>query len=97
MEPDARVRAHVHVAPRPRRTEGDDETTVVHRLTSDEATSPHWPYRYTAELRTRFGRTLEVSLTTTNTGDEAFDYEEALHAYLVVGDIHRVRLDRPRR
>ena len=73
--------------------EGDDETTVVHRLTSDEATSPHWPHRYTAELRASFGRELEVSLTTTNTGHEAFDYEEALHAYLVVGDIHRVRLD----
>ena len=74
-------------------TEGDDETTIVHRLTSDEATSPHWPHRYTAELRARFGRALEVSLTTTNTGDEPFDYEEALHAYLVVGDIHRVRID----
>ena len=30
-----------------------------------------------------------MSLTTTNTGGAAFDYEEALHAYLVVGDIHR--------
>jgi len=74
-------------------TEDDDETTVVHRLTSDEATSPHWPHRYIAELRARFGRTLEVSLTTTNTGEEPFDYEEALHAYLVVGDIHRARID----
>ena len=93
----ARVRAHRHVGPR----RGDRRTTtrrrVVYRLTSDEATSPHWPHPYAAELRARFGRALEVSLTTTNTGDEAFDYEEALHAYLVVGDVHRVRVDGPRR
>jgi D-hexose-6-phosphate mutarotase len=74
-------------------TDCDDETTVVHRLTSDEATSPHWPHPYCAEVRTRFGQALAVSLTITNTGDEAFDYEDALHTYLVVGDIHRVRIE----
>jgi len=74
------------------RTDGSDETTLVHRLTSDDATSPHWPYRYTAELRTRLGRTLEVSLTTTNTGDVPFSFEEALHAYLVVGDVRGVHV-----
>jgi len=70
-----------------------DATTFTYQITSDHATSPHWPHRYTAELRARFGHALEVSLTTTNTGAEAFDYEEALHAYLVVGDIHAVRVD----
>ena len=74
------------------RTDGSDETTLVHRLTSDDATSTHWPYRYTAELRTRLGRTLEVSLTTTNTGDVPFSFEEALHAYLVVGDVRGVHV-----
>jgi D-hexose-6-phosphate mutarotase len=74
-------------------TGDDDETTVVYRLTSDEASSPHWPHVFTAELRARFGRALEVSLTTTNTGEEAFDYEEALHAYLVVGDVHQARIE----
>ncbi len=74
-------------------TVGADEASVAYRLSSDEATSPHWPHRYTVELRAGFGRALEVSLTTTNTGDEPFDYEEALHAYLAVGDVHRVRLE----
>jgi D-hexose-6-phosphate mutarotase len=74
------------------RTDEVDETTLVHRLTSDDATSPHWPYRYAAELRARLGRTLEVSLTTTNTGDVPFSFEEALHAYLVVGDVRRVHV-----
>ena len=74
-------------------TDCDDETTVVHRITSDEATSPHWPHPYCAEVRTRFGRALVVSLSITNTGGEAVDYEDALHTYLVVGDVHRVRIE----
>ena len=74
-------------------TDCDDETTVVHRLTSDEATSPHWPNPYCAEVRIRFGRALVVSLSVTNTGHEAVDYEDALHTYLVVGDVHRVRIE----
>ncbi len=74
-------------------TDRDDETTVVHRLTSDEATSPHWPHLYCAEVRARFGPALVVSLSVTNTGDQAVDYEDALHAYLAVGDVHRVRIE----
>ena len=74
------------------RDDGPEGTLLTYRLTSDEATSPHWPYRYTVELRASFGPTLEVSLTTTNTGDDVFDFEEALHAYLVVGDVHAARL-----
>ena len=54
------------------------EVTVVHRLTSDAATSAHFPQPYAVELRSRFGATLEVSLTTTNTGPEPFEIEEAL-------------------
>lgn len=72
---------------------GADETTLTYRITSERATSPLWPHRYTAELRARFGAALEVSLTTTNTGESALDYEEALHAYLVVGDVHRARVE----
>ncbi len=74
-------------------TQGAEEATVTYRLTSDAATSPHWAHRYTLELRASVGRALEVSLTTTNTGDEGFDYEEALHAYLVVGDVHAARIE----
>ena len=54
--------------------------------------SPHWPYRYAVQLRSSFGAQLEVSLTTTNLAEEPFDYEEALHAYLVVGDIRSARV-----
>ena len=33
------------------------EVTFVHRLTSDAATSPHFPQPYAVELRSRFGAT----------------------------------------
>jgi D-hexose-6-phosphate mutarotase len=75
------------------RVDADDEATFLHRVTSGTATSRAWPHAYALELRSRFGRTLEVSLTTRNTGDRPFDYEEALHAYLVVGDVRRARVE----
>ena len=75
------------------RDDRDDATTLTHRITSEDATSPHWPHRYTAELTARLGDILEISLTTTNTGDAPFDVEEALHAYLVVGDVHRAEVE----
>ena len=75
------------------RDDADAVTTVAYRLTSEQVTSPHWPHPYAVELRARFGAVLEVSLTTVNTGEAAFDFEEALHAYLVVGDVHGVRIE----
>ena len=71
----------------------EDTATFVHRVTSETASSPHWPYRYAVQLRSTLGRELEIALTTTNLSEEPFDYEEALHAYLVVGDVRQVRID----
>lgn len=73
--------------------DGEDDVTFVHRITSDTATSPLWPHAYALQLRSRFGRTLQLSLTTTNTGVEPFEVEEALHAYLVVGDVRKARIE----
>jgi glucose-6-phosphate 1-epimerase len=75
------------------RTEDDGGVALHHRVTSDLATSPHFPYPYVLDLRTRFGSVLELELTTTNTGAEPFELEEALHAYLRVGDVRRVHLE----
>lgn len=74
-------------------TDDGDEASFVHRLTSDEASSPHWPHSYALELRSRFGAHLEVSLTTTNTGSTPFEIEEALHTYLAVGDVREVAIE----
>ncbi|MGG5260521.1 D-hexose-6-phosphate mutarotase [Phycicoccus avicenniae] len=72
--------------------ERDGTTMLRHRVTSREATSEAWPHPYRLELEARLGRTLELRLTTTNTGAEPFVVEEALHAYLAVGDVRRVLL-----
>jgi glucose-6-phosphate 1-epimerase len=54
---------------------------------------PNWPHRYDARLRATFlARNFEIELTVTNTGDEEFSYEEALHTYLNVGDVRHVRV-----
>ncbi|MBM6402333.1 D-hexose-6-phosphate mutarotase [Phycicoccus sonneratiae] len=70
--------------------EGPDSRVLRHRLTPDDASHPDWSQAYHLDLVTRFGTTLEVTLSTTNTGDEPFVVEEALHAYLAVGDVRRV-------
>ena len=70
-----------------------DDIVITHRITSAEATAPNWPYAYDLELRSRLGSALELTLTTTNTGEAEFHVEEALHAYLAVGDVRQVSLD----
>lgn len=75
------------------RSEDDAGVEFRQQVTSDTATSPVFPHAYRLELRARFGAALELELTTTNTGAEPFDLEEALHAYLRVGDVRRIHLE----
>lgn len=73
--------------------EDDDGTAVLrHRLTPEEASETAWPHPYRLDLMARLGTTLDVTLSTTNTGDEPYVVEEALHAYLAVGDVREVVL-----
>jgi glucose-6-phosphate 1-epimerase len=74
------------------RVEDGAATTHTHRITSATASSPHFPHPYVLELTTRMGADLTITLTTTNTGDVSFDLEEALHAYLHVGDVRRATI-----
>lgn len=48
------------------------------------------PFRATCSIEV--GSTASVTLTVRNTGTEPFDYEAALHSYLYVGDVARVRV-----
>lgn len=75
------------------RTEDDGVTTLTHRITSADASSAQWPHDYELELVGRLGDTLELTLTTANTGTDDLGVEEALHAYLVVGDVRQVSLE----
>jgi glucose-6-phosphate 1-epimerase len=61
-------------------------------LVDDEWTRALWDAPFEATLTATLGQTLQVSLEVKNTGDAAFDLEEALHSYLEVGDVERVRV-----
>lgn len=57
-------------------------------IASDDFTAP-----FNAVYRISVGPTLDLDLTVTNTGTETFSFEEALHAYLTVGDVEQVRIE----
>ncbi|WP_182111272.1 MULTISPECIES: D-hexose-6-phosphate mutarotase [unclassified Actinotalea] len=61
---------------------GDDETTR----------SGPWPHRFAAELEVVVGQRLGITLAVTNLGDAELTYEAALHTYLRVADVGRVRV-----
>lgn len=75
------------------RSDAPDAVSFRHRVTSEIASSEHFPHPYELDLHTRFGADLVLELTTTNTGAEPVDLEEALHCYLAVGDVRNVRLE----
>ena len=48
------------------------------------------PYRLTYEVS--FGKEFSATLKVRNTGTRRFSFEEALHTYLAVGDVRRIKL-----
>ena len=69
------------------------DITLAYRLTDAEAGADAFPHPYHAAYKIVLGEVLELALTVTNIGDEPFEFEEALHAYLAVGDVRDVRVE----
>ena len=70
-----------------------DVVIGVLRVTDSDATRAVWPHAFEAELSFSFsGLQLDVELAVTNTGDTTFDFQAALHTYLLVDDVRRARL-----
>ncbi len=70
-----------------------DVVIGVLRLVDTAATRAIWPHAFAAELSFSFsGLQLDVELAITNTGDAPFDFQAALHTYLLVDDVRRARL-----
>lgn len=70
-----------------------DVVRVVLGLEDDEATrASAWPHRFSARLAVAVGRELGLALTVTNTDDEAWTYEAALHTYLRVPGLDGTRV-----
>jgi glucose-6-phosphate 1-epimerase len=66
--------------------------TVAMSTLSDADTKKWWPHDFRALLRVTFSAELKLEFTVTNTGATAFRFEEALHTYHTVGDIHKTRI-----
>ena len=59
---------------------------------SDGGTKQWWPADFRLTLRVTFGRELTLDLEMVNAGPAPIQFEEALHTYLRIGDIERVRI-----
>ena len=72
-------------------TEDDNAVTAVYTLDSADAYEAErfaHPYHVSYTLRMRAH--LELSYAVTNTGSEPFTFEEALHTYFAVSDVHNI-------
>lgn len=74
--------------------ESHDPATLHLRLADDEATRRLWPHRFRLDLRTRLADdALEIMLDVANTDDTPWSFTAALHTYLAVDAVSRVRVE----
>lgn len=66
--------------------------TVSMSTESDESTKKWWPADFRLVYRATFGPELGLELVMSNTGKTSLRFEEALHAYHKVGNIHDARV-----
>jgi glucose-6-phosphate 1-epimerase len=70
---------------------GADGAVVVElALQDDEESRAAWPHAFQLRYRVSVGEALGLSLEVTNTSNQAFGFEAALHTYLAVGDVRAV-------
>lgn len=70
----------------------DGACTVAMTLTDDERTQAAWPHAFHARFVAAAGRQLRMAFEIRNTGATAFTFEAALHTYLAVSDVRRIRV-----
>ena len=74
--------------------EPDGACTVAMTLADDESTRAAWPHAFHARFVVTAGRQLRMTLEIRNTGAADFTFEAALHTYLAVSDVRRIRVQR---
>jgi len=70
----------------------DGSIRILLNLSSDDATLQHWPYAFSLRLTIIVSRSLDVTLEVRNLSQQVFQFEEALHTYLNVGDARQIRV-----
>ena len=73
-------------------SKNDAGTQVVFALNETEASKKLWPYSFDLRLTINIGKTLKLSLKTSNTDTQPFTITQALHTYFSVADITKVRI-----
>lgn len=69
------------------------QASLAMTLHDDDASRQHWPHAFDAQLEVRLepGR-LDIVFRVANTGDTPFSFMTALHTYLRVEDVRRLKL-----
>lgn len=65
---------------------------VILSTTNDEKSRRWWPYEFTMRLRATFGAALRMELDYTSHAAEPVTVAEALHTYLVVGNVRQISI-----
>jgi glucose-6-phosphate 1-epimerase len=74
------------------RADVDGDAVVLELALDGDGSTPAFPHAFALRYRVRVGAELACALTVRNTGEAAFTYEDALHAYFAVRDVRRVRV-----
>jgi glucose-6-phosphate 1-epimerase len=70
-----------------------DEIVIKLSLRESPFSLAMWPYPFNATAEFTVGKTLDVSLTVTNTGSETFEYSDALHTYFNISNIEAITIE----
>jgi glucose-6-phosphate 1-epimerase len=94
---DPKAPAHGFVRTRSWQLDGipqsGEAVTVEMSTGSDESTKRWWPADFRAVYRATFGSELRLELEVQNIGTSPLRFEEALHSYHRVGDVHQACLN----
>jgi D-hexose-6-phosphate mutarotase len=74
-------------------SESGEGVSLRLQLQSGPETLALWPYPFLAELHVAIGKKLVLTFSVSNTGSEAFQFEEALHTYFHVADVRNVGIE----
>ncbi len=71
---------------------GDGALRLELGIDATDETRALWPHDFALRIAITVGRSLQIELETTNTGDVSFEVTQALHSYFRVGDIRDTRV-----
>ncbi|WP_299013560.1 D-hexose-6-phosphate mutarotase [uncultured Photobacterium sp.] len=72
--------------------ESEQGVIVALELEDNEVTREIWPHKFKNQLTFEIGPQLKVSLTSTNTDEQAWSFSGALHSYFQVADIKNITI-----